>query len=177
MIESNAAYIRRLRAEAVAKGLCQQCRMRQAKQDCVTCQHCLDANRDRRLAYRGVDLCNCGRKPTPGLVTCKWCRERVAVWGVEHREQRVVKGICLMCPDAAATDRKLCLKHLASRSAAALERRRSFIAIGICGQCQQADLESETLCIGCLGKMRRYEQRRKRNGVTRRNYSHVGAKP
>jgi hypothetical protein len=53
----NADLLRRLRADAVARGLCMSCRARQPRAGVKTCDVCLDRKRDRKR-----DFGNC-----PGL--------------------------------------------------------------------------------------------------------------
>lgn len=119
--ETNAQMIKRLRADAEARGDCYECRARPAKglvgdRYVKRCQTCLDRN--NRKKYR---LCTtkgrcreCGRKlySRCRFKRCKACRERTRS-RVRRREQRRIEaGLCCLCGEPRdPKSKRWCTKH------------------------------------------------------------------
>lgn len=94
MTRVNAERLRELRAKAVAEGRCQQCRARPAKPRCVTCQHCLDARKDRKKRNVSSGLCKCGRAPAEGTLACASCTEIASKRDQRRRARNIADGVC-----------------------------------------------------------------------------------
>lgn len=160
----NAAYLKALRLEAVARGDCYTCRCRPAKPGRRNCQHCIDeASRywkatqaKRRKARRCPD---CGGKPVRGKVMCRSCADRATM----SRRAVVARGGCSLChrdrgSDGADTVCRACADRMIKR---ARTRYRAKIAAGLC--CRDgcaALLASASLCFGHLLEMRRTSRAR-----------------
>lgn len=97
---SNAAYLKRLRAAAVARGLCYVCRCRVPRPGVRTCDDCLErgrrdkskgaglesrrrhgraSNARRRAKRAALGLCRCGRwQRLAGYAACSVCLDYTA---------------------------------------------------------------------------------------------------
>lgn len=122
MPSRNAETIKRLRAEAVERGLCYVCRFRFPRPGVRTCDECLarvaghkrgsgrvkaNAASSRRTARiveqrRLAGLCSsCGRRQIePGRVSCSVCLDVLAAAAIERRERSGAtrsSGRCSVC--------------------------------------------------------------------------------
>lgn len=156
---SNAKTLRRLREQAVAAGLCQQCRCRPQKPGCKTCEHCLEQRRERVSAYRAVGLCKCGRQPRAGLTFCDVCLERHSAWERRYRREHKANGVCTMCAHPAEPGRTMCARHLESTVKRVAEVQRAYSDAGLC-KCGKEPRPGIKSCTGCIERAQAYYARR-----------------
>lgn len=160
---TNAEMLRKLRADAVAKGLCQQCRYRPQKPGCKTCQRCLDATAARQDKNRAAGLCACGR-PTDGRhKDCAACRKRDRDRWRARKPELIAAGRCLMCKDAAKPGRTLCERHLKTSAERTKRQRDQRRTEGLCARfgCKRRPNGDHTLCVKHRIEMREYVRNRR----------------
>lgn len=161
MTRDNAAYLREVRAKAVENGFCLECRNREAKADCVTCEVCL-ARRRLRSHQRSVQkLCVCGQPREQGKWSCRRCIDAKNAYQTERRNDAITLGMCTYCwAEKARSGRRTCLP--CGKKAARKQRKtyKALKASGVCAFCARPKI-SETLCQWHLDKSRAYNVDRK----------------
>lgn len=120
---SNAETLRRLRAKAVASGLCYTCRARPVRGDSRYCAECFRRGRDYKssIAYKKCLSCctDIVSSDRAGLL-CRPCQDKYNHGQASHRLSLVDAGLCYRCGNPAEPDRTQCAKHL--RESAKRER-------------------------------------------------------
>jgi len=142
--ETNAERLRRLRADAVSNGKCQQCRLRPAKPGCVTCIECLDDNAARKEKNIKKRRCPCGKKRVRGKLYCVTCAANRSQRSKERREALLIARLCIQCQlRPAMTRRKRCHECLALECARTrkvrLEEAGGTLARRTCSVCGAID--------------------------------------
>lgn len=95
---ANAILIARLRQEALAKGLCYECRARPRKNDSVKrCQVCLDRQVAKKKAYRNRFRCECSAPAAPGIFRCRRCNDRHRAAEARRIVERKAQRLCIEC--------------------------------------------------------------------------------
>jgi hypothetical protein len=167
----NAAYIRHLRAVAIAEGKCGQCRARRAKEGCKTCQECIDLSGVRRAAHYATSAARgmCSVCTRPALDGLRQCARHHAKRSGDHRrraEAQIAAGLCVHC-DSPLQTATLCARHARKmrQRVGAVARRR--IAAGLCRYCEtpRGARSTETMCGDCADRLKvrsrvRHAQRR-----------------
>lgn len=118
---TNAELLRRLRAEAKAKGMCGTCRARPAEAGHLTCGECLRRPRACEQKNRAAGKCLCGGELVGGFRRCKRCRDRAAKQQRRLAEARRAAGVCVhaLCAEPPVLGRVRCAEHLAQEAARA----------------------------------------------------------
>lgn len=118
---SNAEALRALRADAVARGLCQECRCRSPRDGVKTCDVCLQRAKDRVEERRLRGKCDCGRRPVRGKAACRRCIDDRIPRDARRYAKRVNAGVCPRCNKAPpAPNRKQCAACLDAMAALAM---------------------------------------------------------
>lgn len=109
----NAQTLKRLRAEAVAQGLCFVCRCRPVKPFTRYCLECLERSRTQKRKTtkkrRNRRLCTaCGGPRPRGQRRCDRCNEIEAARERDRLGRRYREGICARCEAARLPDRTMC---------------------------------------------------------------------
>jgi hypothetical protein len=79
---------RQLRASALVRGKCRECRVRKPKGKILTCEVCLDRFRDRIARRVKAKRCrDCGAKPARGKTRCARCRERHRIYDRRYKHR------------------------------------------------------------------------------------------
>ncbi len=165
---SNAEYQRHLRAEAVARGLCLECRKRTPPAGVKTCDTCRERRYARSADRRARGLCECGRAPDPGLKSCAACRESIAARRILERAVRRSQGLCSACSEPALPGLASCERHL--RRVAGNVRRlyRERLAKGNCIVCDQPNPRGTWRCEACSPRVRKRASERPATESARR---------
>ena len=156
---TNAENLRRLRQEAVAKGLCYQCRCRPVKPSTRYCVECVANNRDydnrRRKQRARSGLCTeCGTI----LVDTKY--KRCDACNREDSEalaRRILSGKCASCRNDQVPGHTLCQECLDYQKAYEKQRREKRRAAGLCPICasrRAKPVPGRTMCRACLKRLR-----------------------
>ena len=127
-----------------------------------------------------ADRCNrnsCKRPPSPGLKTCRICREQQREWARSRREQHTTNarfaGNCLVCfkrpklPEGVACQEcrerlsaRRTPEHKASEREKATARAHARIAAGLCPKCgDRPPVRSRRLCMPCQIAQNRHHDR------------------
>jgi hypothetical protein len=120
--ETNAERLRRLRAEAVAKGLCYTCRCRPVRPGTRYCESCYaNVKKNQTAAYtkrKRDGLCpTCGGAKDRGKIRCADCNEAERRLARARNDARYAAGICAYCENPRAFDRRSCDACLAAAKA------------------------------------------------------------
>lgn len=160
----NAELIRRLRAEAVARGDCLECRCRPAATGRRTCTVCLEKHAERKKAYTAVGLCRCGRRPVTGLTTCAGCTERRDESIARRYWKRRLRGLCAAfgCARPARPGRACCESCAAAAVVRAVEWQAQNVLDGLCAVCRRPNPEPKWRCAECRADLAAYAANRSR---------------
>ena len=125
--ESNAEMLRRLRADAVARGLCYQCRHRPAKPGTRYCAECIKRAADyaKSIAYKKCQSCGVDVSARNRL-QCSACERKDIERNLRVSMERVQRGMCGRCgrrPVRAGSAQ--CVSCLDDQRDMALARRRA----------------------------------------------------
>lgn len=115
-MRTNAAMLRALRVDAVARGDCLTCRARPAKPGCKTCQACLDYKTTKKKRNVARGKCACGRKRVRGLKKCQRCRDRINAKTAAKIARLKAAKLCIACRQPAQEGRNHCAVHLAKNA-------------------------------------------------------------
>ena len=149
--ETNAERLRRLRAEAVAAGLCLECRKRRPRTGVKTCDVCIERSAQRDERYRAAGLCVCGRRPRKGLKMCALCRGHGSSSQRRVRRRKRAEGTCTHhgCNAPAMLDRTMCGVHLALNAQRTEDLHAERLAQGLCIMCGVPNPEATWRCALC----------------------------
>ena len=100
----NAAYLRKLRAEARERGDCTECRWRPAQPGRRMCTTCVARHKSMERTNVADGLCACGRTPKPGRKHCDQCLAAAGRRTKQKMAQRRADGVCALCPTVLASD-------------------------------------------------------------------------
>lgn len=170
MKETNAERLRRLRAVAVAKGLCYVCRCRAVRTGTRYCEDCIvSANTRRGETYadrvaRGV-CPGCGGEPLPGLVLCVRHHARSLESRQRVYRRRVAAGLCAACGDCAPECGKKFCRPCLDGYAELMARRE--IDLFIAGRCQRCGRKKRCAQVWCKACRERHAEGVKRRAAER----------
>lgn len=162
----NADLLQRLRVDAVARGLCMSCRVRQPRAGVKTCDVCLDRRKNAVRVRHAQGRCKCGAtlrnrrfKQCPQCRKAARARERRPADLIRQlRADAVASGLCMTCrvrrPRPGVKTCDVCLGH-------GKKVVRSRRARGGCSRCGAVLHDRFKLCRRCR-KARRAVDRRRR---------------
>ncbi len=112
-VSNNAEYLKKLRAEAAARGDCYICRCRPATEGRRNCQHCIDLARIKAREMYATNpkkgLCTlCNRPRVRGIRTCEMHREAARARNSSRYYEAVASGRCGSCKKPDASSNALC---------------------------------------------------------------------
>jgi len=123
--EGNAAYLRRLRQEAVARGDCYVCRCRPAKPGRRSCTECVDRVIAVKVTWIGRKCEDCGNGVRRRR-RCRLCTTKQTTRANKRRAAAAAAGLCPRCKKhPPQPGRKQCTGCLDYGAERALARRRS----------------------------------------------------
>jgi hypothetical protein len=165
-VDNNAENLRRYRAEAVAAGLCQQCRCRPQKPGRKTCVECLargQRNKPKLIAKRrAAGLCKCGAKPPRGYRICDACRAKDAARKKARIDRKIAEGLCRRCCREPALLGRMhcadCREKYKAANLAVYHRRKQA---GLCG-CGGMPARGFKSCVKCREYQRQYAAKHRR---------------
>lgn len=161
----NAETLRRLRAVAIERGLCMECRCRRPEPGKRTCEVCLGRKYEREATYQAAGLCDCGRRPRTGHKQCAKCRRTAARSQKRVRDRKIAAGLCAWhttsCPAPPMPGKTMCGMHLALAAEAALESTYRRLARGECAACGRPNPTSMWRCPECQRKVNERVRRRR----------------
>lgn len=148
---TNADVLRALRVAAVSAGRCLECRKRPARPGRKTCEDCTDRRRARRVRYKLIGLCECGRRPRGGFAICAKCRADHSKSARRQRSAHAAAGLCIWrsCTAPAADGRAMCGPHLIENSQRTTARNYQRLSRGECVVCGKRHPEPTWRCAGC----------------------------
>lgn len=168
---SNADYLRQLRLEAKAKGLCVQCRCREQIPGRTCCQHCSDRGKQCKVRLAKEGRCCCGRERKRGCMRCVVCLGTQSVRGARRWDQRIDSGLCGRCGrQPRRTGRTCCTPCLADMADRNREPNRqryhTLREKGLCTVCgKRKGHKGKVLCRTCrihqTGYERKYGERKR----------------
>jgi hypothetical protein len=161
--ETNAEILRRLRAEAVARGDCMECRGRPAIAGRKHCRTCLDRQAARKARNRAEGRCACGRPTRHGRTACVACANSQARSGQRILERRRNNGLCMRCGAwPALTDQTMCAVCSANNRVRSQKLTATRRDLGVCRECgkhppwdKPGPNGKRALCRRCTMKMRK----------------------
>ena len=111
--EGNAAYLKRLRVEAAARGDCYMCRSRPVKERTRYCLTCLELVHTSQRAQRGrnpaLGLCTeCNRPQMDGMKLCDRHRERNRTEQNRRYHDAIKSGRCGRCKMTHESTNSIC---------------------------------------------------------------------
>ena len=93
---SNAERLRRLRADAVARGFCMTCWIRRPRLGVKTCDVCLDHGKAIVQARRARGGCSrCGAVLRGRIKLCRRCQKARRAFDQRRLQRRIVAGECI----------------------------------------------------------------------------------
>ncbi len=142
--EGNAAYLRRLRQEAVARGDCYDCRCRPVKPGCRYCTDCMTRTKTTKAKWAGRKCLNCG-VAVRRRQRCRSCTAKDTARSKKRADTAAAGGICFRCKKRPLQPgRKQCTGCLDALAARVLARRRAEGAAPTakCRTCKALGIES-----------------------------------
>ncbi len=132
-MSKNADIVRKLRADAVARGLCMTCRIRRPREGVKTCDVCLGGKKDIIQAHRARGRCRCGASIAGRRFRqCSRCRRADRLSYRRRRDRLSAVGMCLIHPSVPValghTRCSSCLDKMAERARA--RERAQKVATG-----------------------------------------------
>src|ERR1041384_2440291 len=96
---SNAEYLRELRKRAAVDGKCYVCRCRYAKDNCRSCQECIDRSREfeRSIRYKRCITCCCNLPRGWAIQLGPGCRDSENSKSRAKTQARLAAGLCSTC--------------------------------------------------------------------------------
>ena len=122
--ERNAAYLKKVRAEAIAAGRCGYCYKRPKLSGMTWCSRCRrirnQKNAEDRAEYVAHGDCSiCGyKRDDPAFKMCSSCREQARA----RTAKRMAAGLCRRCGEKRDDEFKICS---ACRKVESMKRRAS----------------------------------------------------
>lgn len=110
----NAQHKEQRRLRLLREGLCVKCGgYRDSAR--LRCHRCtsdgIRREGERRAENRAQGKCRCGRKPQPGMASCRRCRRRSREAGARLEARRRELGQCRRCHRRAISGRAICAHH------------------------------------------------------------------
>lgn len=160
----NAETLKRLRAEAAAKGRCYVCRCRPQKPGAKTCVECLARVAARKVKCVADGLCPCGKPRGKGLTYyCRRCAARNSKGNLRRADRLIAKGLCRHCGTAPANHGlkhcQRCIDKAAGYYATYAQRNREA---GLCRCGGELDGGFKQ-CTGCRAYARAYYRAKRAN--------------
>lgn len=141
---SNAERLRTLRADAILRGLCQECRCRFPRVGRKTCDKCIGDKAIRKARNRAKQRCHCGGVLNGKRKQCAECRKKHSTAQAIRKRQIANTGICIRCEHMPAAPMHahcfFCLNALADRARDAyVASVRRATALRQCSTCGATD--------------------------------------
>lgn len=158
-------YLKQLRIEALAKGLCYECRCRPIKsigiKRCVECLARVHERRRRRIRNRPRGECSlCTRPNLRGLTVCAHHKQQKSTSQKRNLNKRKARGQCVRCNEQARPGKTMCEQCAAAWVAELMRRGDARVADGRCFHCgHKRQIETIKLCNRCTRLSRIYQQR------------------